>query len=279
MSTILLPTDFSENAMLAFPYASELAKRTNSKIVLLHVYDIALMAPSNMFTSRTATMEANEEEVRAAVLQSLRKLRGSLPADVPCEIVALHGNVQDELADYCRRHNVNWVVMSTQGASGLKELFLGSVAADVIRMVDCPVLAIPRTDIAPDFTHFVYATDRRHDDTTFLNTMRWLTEVYEGRLTILHVANDATQLKNHHPSLESWLAENERSHIKLVTVGAPTATEGIDAWLQNHKPDLLAVTTHTHTLSERLFHRSVTRETALHTTTPLLAFSQHEDEI
>ncbi len=136
--TILVPTDFSEDAETALDLALSLAADSGAAIHLLHAYEIPIgvvppygieLPPSLITDVRDAAarrLEKSAEKVRA------RGLR--------CDAHLVHGRPVDGIVDAAERLRADLVVMGTRGLTGLKHVLLGSVAERTIRFAPCPVL-------------------------------------------------------------------------------------------------------------------------------------------
>jgi universal stress protein A len=58
------------------------------------------------------------------------------------QTIVLEGKVSDALLKCARDENVDLIVMSTHGRTGLSRLLMGSVAEQVVHGAPCPVLLI-----------------------------------------------------------------------------------------------------------------------------------------
>jgi universal stress protein A len=133
--TILHPTDYSPASEAAFAFACSLAREYYSEILLLHVAEPVIVAPSEGI----AFPIPPEDEIR------LRKhLETIFPLDphvkVRREIVI--GNPVDEIVRVAGETKADMIVMGTHGRSGFSRLLMGSVAEGVLRKVACPVLFV-----------------------------------------------------------------------------------------------------------------------------------------
>lgn len=148
IKTILIPTDFSENAQAAFATACDVAQQLNAKVYLLHVQDQSTLRVA----LREGLLEANasDEEIVAAV-QKLIEMRfsstrsGINPADVEIECLSRRGDADAEIVKYAREIAADMIVMGRQGVtvwSALASFVLGSVAASVVKNSPCPVLIV-----------------------------------------------------------------------------------------------------------------------------------------
>lgn len=134
MKRILVPTDFSENAANALQYAVELAKAFKGEITLLHAYQT--MKRSDMMVSIADMLQREAEEAMA-------KLAKKIPEEVVFQTKVLRGEPIRLIEDMTKRMGFDLIVMGTQGASGLKKVFIGSTAGGVMRNTAIPILAVP----------------------------------------------------------------------------------------------------------------------------------------
>jgi nucleotide-binding universal stress UspA family protein len=86
----------------------------------------------NPMSLRTAEDLLSEAELRAKKEGiNLRK-----------EIVEESDTVEKAIIDYAKRNNIDVILIGTSGMSAAEEVFLGSVANNVIHHAHCPVFAI-----------------------------------------------------------------------------------------------------------------------------------------
>ena len=62
--------------------------------------------------------------------------------EIHATINIIEGVVVNEILNYIKNNNIDLIVISTHGRSGLNKFLLGSVAEKVIRRSDCPVFTI-----------------------------------------------------------------------------------------------------------------------------------------
>ena len=134
MTSILLPTDFSACANNALAYATALAMQHNATLYLLHTYDIPLMAPAGMFSTREATMQHTETELREMARQRMAALvKEHALEQHPHRCLIREGSVVNTIVEEAKNHHCDLVVMGTQGESSFENLLMGSVTNAVIR--------------------------------------------------------------------------------------------------------------------------------------------------
>jgi universal stress protein A len=144
---IVLPTDFSENADAAVPYAVDFAKRDGGKIYLVNVIDDALYLSTiaedafGVATAAPAEWTALLRKEHEANLESRAAL---LSASEGVEVVPMlrRGNAPMEIVKVADEVNAGAIVIATHGRSGLSHLVFGSVAERVVRHSTRPVLTV-----------------------------------------------------------------------------------------------------------------------------------------
>lgn len=145
LKRILFPTDFSSNSKTAENYACELADHFQAELHILYVLqDMTLYSPdpgSLLMMPATSLDEARESAERA-----LEKVPGAgRAAGSGITRVTRPGSPFVEIVRYAREANIDLIVLGTHGRTGLKHVLLGSVAENVVRTANCPVLTIRST--------------------------------------------------------------------------------------------------------------------------------------
>ena len=139
---LLVPLDGSPLAEQALPHAEELAHATGAEVVLLRVPTIppSLTWGPNGGMVVSALLNEACEEADAYLANVARRLhaRGIEAHRVPTD----PGPVADTIIDYAREADIDLIVMSTHGRSGIGRWVYGSVADRVLRGANVPVLLI-----------------------------------------------------------------------------------------------------------------------------------------
>jgi nucleotide-binding universal stress UspA family protein len=140
-STILFATDFSEVSEYAFDYAYTLAKKLNSKLIIMHVIN----EPVDLrgFYVPHISFESLEKEIEESAEKMMRKFCSGRLADLPgTETVIVSGVPYDEILAKAADENVSLIVLGTHGRAGLDHFLFGSTAERVVRRSRCPVMTI-----------------------------------------------------------------------------------------------------------------------------------------
>ncbi|HEU5303562.1 MAG TPA: universal stress protein [Gemmatimonadales bacterium] len=139
--SILVPLDGSGVAEQALPVALAIAERARGKVklVLVHrqFHPSVLMEPSEVFTRTELAIQQSERNYLREVLGRVRDRLGRAISSA-----VLKGPVAATLAEYIRDTGTDLVVMTTHGQGGVRRAWLGSVADQLIRTVEVPVLLV-----------------------------------------------------------------------------------------------------------------------------------------
>ena len=138
---ILLPTDFTEGALAALPFAADLAKSYKAKLYLLHIiYD---MSVSTGLHVPHVSFDALYEEMEKGAKKELEKFgceKMEGIKDIECSVI--RGVPYEEILKFASDKGVDLIVMGTHGRSGIDRVIFGSTAEKVVRNAECPVLTV-----------------------------------------------------------------------------------------------------------------------------------------
>ena len=273
MKRIILPTDFSEAAQSAHGAALTLADAQDAKIILLHAF-----TPPEVFAEAgTIYMEQQMQRLQDDVDQRLKELVTTLreqAPDIEIEPRSAVGFPADVICQIAGEEVASMIVMGTQGASGLKKLLLGSVAARVIEAAPCPVLAIPEREGDFAVKRIVYATNYQSEELEALRRISAIAAPFDAEVVVLHVADNEEELLDEVFSWYKTLVEQELEYPKLRFELLPPAPlqDALNAYVGDCSADMLAMSKRQRGLLGRLFGSSESKQMAYHCKCPLLVF-------
>ena len=280
---IMVPTDGSGFDREAIRVALRMAERSGAKIRLVRVLATGSffgMAAATEGTAVAAEIVRSERDTALGELYALAaECRVTSTADLT---VDLHtGPVADVLEGYARRHDVDLIVISTHGRSGLSRLTLGSVTDSLIRHTTIPVLVVkpPTSYLNPQineaFRHIVVPLDGSMLAEQILPRVMALATIEDAEITLLNVLipRSHSQKDIVDPSLPWWDKDISvaRQYLfgiaaKLRRNGIPVTTDivigenvpnTIGDFASRERADLIAIATHGRGGLARLIHGSV----------------------
>ena len=140
MKKLLVPCDGSESALRAVRHAAvEAAAGSGAEIHLLHV--IEPMTPVTL--SEAFSAQRLDERFPPQAADALEPAIAVMAqAGVKYSLHCLFGQPAPEIAAYARTAGCDGVVMGTRGRGALASLMIGSVATQVVKLVDIPVTLV-----------------------------------------------------------------------------------------------------------------------------------------
>ncbi|MGA9805853.1 MAG: universal stress protein, partial [Terriglobales bacterium] len=134
LQNILFATDFSASAQLALSYTLNLAHRYDAEVYVVNVL------PHMPFVE---TPQPDPEQTRLLAQQQLTALVGSQSfRGVRHKELIEEGEVEKVLHGVVWKHHIDLIVIGTHGHKGLGKVLMGSVAEEVFRNAECPVLTV-----------------------------------------------------------------------------------------------------------------------------------------
>ena len=134
--SVLVPFDFSEACRDAVAVARDLAE-SDAAITLLHVVQpLPASAPEVIWGATTEqSMRSHSDKAMRGVLEEL---------GIDAKAVTVIGSPPESIAEYAEHEGVELIVLPSHGRTGMKRVFLGSVAERVVRYASVPVLVLRR---------------------------------------------------------------------------------------------------------------------------------------
>jgi nucleotide-binding universal stress UspA family protein len=140
---ILLPTDFSGCANYALPYATAIARATNAKIICVHVVETVVPAVGYGGLAEPLPMTDISEQLEDSAEREMPRLTECEEcAGLDLEEVIVHGDAAAEIVRVAAEREVDLIVVSSHGRTGLGRIIFGSTAEAIVRHAACPVLVV-----------------------------------------------------------------------------------------------------------------------------------------
>ena len=267
---IMVPTDGSGFDREAIRVALRIAERTDAKVKLVRVLATGSffgMAAAAEGTAIAAEVVRSERDRALSELYALAaECRAASNADISVDLHA--GPVAEVLEGYTRRNEVDLIVISTHGRSGIARLSLGSVTDSLIRHTTIPVLVVkpPTSYLNPQviegFKRIVVPLDGSTLAEQILPRVLTLAKLEEAEITLLNVLLPHSYSQKEIPdsNLPWWdedisLAQTYLFRIagKLRRNGVAVTTDivigenvasAIGDFASREKADLIAIATH-----------------------------------
>ena len=278
MKKILLPTDFSKNSINAIEYASQLFKEVPCRFYLLNVFKIPYLVNEELMEHNVAELAALGEEMYDSSIKEMETLIERLPtnekhnfetiSDYNLFNLAVHKVVEEK--------NVELIIMGTKGATGAKEIFMGSNTGDVVMRSSCNVIAVPENHSFKSPKEIVFPTDFKVDyNFEDLAPLINLSEMYNSSIRIVHFSEES--------DLDQVQEENKKKlstfldHIdhEFYTLSSSDFEDGLNCFTQSRANiDMIVILVRHYGFFQRLFFKPKVRSLSFHTNIPLFVMHQ-----
>lgn len=255
LQNVLFATDFSPFSDAALPYAVSIARQYGGKVFATHVVPTGSY---NLVPPDTWPMAVeNEGERDSYRIDHLEMKLATVPHDILMKV----GDVWPVLSTLIEEDNIDLLVLGTHGRTGLSKLMMGSVAEEIFRQTQCPVMTVgpevpSRDGPGIKFTNILFVTDFTQASKAGLRYAISLAEESQATISLLHclekpavgsvdlnsnsafVMRELEQLvpKDAEPwcktqcfveygdRAESIVAFAEKHHVDLIVMGVRAAT-------------------------------------------------------
>lgn len=144
---ILYPTDFSETAEQALQHALFLAEQFEAELHMLHAVVLHENDPSDVERKFPEPPDILSHLFEIADSEMARLLEKTSAKTFTLREAKVRGFAAGEVTlEYAAKHDIDLIVMGTHGRRGPARVFLGSVAQEIVRHAECPVLTLRRRE-------------------------------------------------------------------------------------------------------------------------------------
>jgi nucleotide-binding universal stress UspA family protein len=188
MKKILVPIDLSGESSGLINYAVAFANEFKYRLLFFH--SLVELIPTN-------TTQANYEATVLSLIQVKEKqlikkiakgckIIGIAPSAIHTDYeVRYGGRIADAILEVANAKEVDLILISTHGSSGLKKFFFGSSTSSVISNAEVPVLAIPLRYKFKTIKQIIYATDLKNP-VNELKLVKFLANKFETKVEALN---------------------------------------------------------------------------------------------
>ncbi len=196
--SILVATDFSENAQTAIHAAAYLARQRGVSLTVAHCLEWTPDVPELDEQLSGEPGDANLDRVRDELESHVDGLLSDTERHIEelrCEVFA--GNPDEELIDAVEHDGHELVVVGATGMDRVSNFLLGSLPEEVVRRSPVPVLVVPPEIEAGGYDHIVAPVDLTPCSRESLSHAAQLAREHDARLTVLHAVPFMTDPNNH----------------------------------------------------------------------------------
>ena len=258
MKTVIVPIDFSETSFNAARYAAQLLTgHYGVDMILYHMYEK---------TSQGDEATQNLEKLKKDLLQ-----KGIVKISIYSE---KGDDLIDELEKLARHREADLIIMGITGRSSIGKLFVGSNTIKMIEKKVCPVLIIPPKAEYREIKNVLLTSDMQNVGVATPSApIKRILKTFHPNLHIINVSSE------HYVALTEEY-QKERAKLKEIFadfnpefyfLGWYDVDEAINRFAHDKKIDFIIIIPREHSLIDKMFGHSHTKQLVYHSDIPVLA--------
>jgi nucleotide-binding universal stress UspA family protein len=279
MKRILFPTDFSEASNNAFVYALKLADAIKAELITLHAYELPQLHMGGLPNTLKEVYDSIE-------LENFENFKDQIPllreiaekhdlGHVKISNILKHGDLIWTIKKVTKEESIDYVVMGTKGATGLKETFLGSNTGSVMTELEAYVIGVPQSSEYNGIQNVVFTTRFREKDLKALKKVIELAKLFDAKVHCLYVKTKKTDVNP--VIIEDWKFLFKDDKVVFHIIEDENVKQTILNFVDSYNVDMLAMLNYKRGFFEELFKQSLTQKLSYHVQVPLLAI--HESSL
>lgn len=276
MKKILVPVDFSELASHALDFAIEFNEKVKGEILLVHVVDMPVGHVS--FTGEVDNSAIDTFYTGEFIKATHAKLEEwSQRVKDAGQKVTVHmkfGNAFTSISKIVAEDKSTWIIMGSKGASGLREVFIGSNAERMIRYAKCPVIIVKGETHLKDMKSMAFASDLSDEQDLIANYAKDVQELLGLNMHLVKVKTPYNWLEEGQAQkqLEHFAERNYLKDFTVSTVDADFADEGAVKFAKEVGAGLIVLGTHGKKGIAHLLGGSIAEDIVNESKVPILVF-------
>ncbi len=279
---ILFPTDFSKPAASAFRYALLFADQIQATIEVLHVVypqGESLDFPGMAAAMTQKVVEGDQVLLKKFIENGITQVLGQLE-NVPLISKTIEvGSPIGFISELAKRDNADMIIMGSRGTNRSRfDRMMGSIATGVVARAKCPVMVVPEETPFKRLERVAYASNILNSDPYELWKSLELLEIQELELHLVHFnykkegdARAYSELEKMSTFLEH---QNPDSAVHIHHLPGKILEKDLNQFIEKESIDMLVMYQPEHSIWERLFVKSATKEMSIRTKVPLLVLKR-----
>lgn len=274
MKRILVPTDFSEHAENALKVAAQIAKTFNSEIYLLHMLELPLQLIDPVHGSGSHNLPESIFFMKLAHQRFSKVMAKPYLEGIKVYETVLFHQAFEGIKEVSEEKKCDLIIMGSHGASGFKEMFIGSNTEKVVRNSHIPVLVIKKDHQDFKIQDFVFATDADHSNRHTLTMAAEFAKKLSANLHLLYIItpNKFITSEDAFERLKGFAEGTEVEGFQKHVYNDISVEKGILNFARKMDAGLIGIATHGRKGLAHFFNGSISEDLVNHAKRPVLTF-------
>ncbi len=269
MKKILFATDFSQSCENARNYLMNFVAGTDTKVDMIHIFSIPVSTITGTeHTDIGPVIEAQKKNLKQLLVHEL----SAFPVENQGDVHLIYGIFpSSDIADKADEVEADLIVTALRQKYSLLDRMIGTVTANTMSKANVPVLAIPNQAKFEGIISILFPT--KFESTSEISesekaSIQWLQKIEEyhknPKIHLVHIAKDE--------GMNVSFLNSPIENVKFTISHAPSVGAGVQQFVQNEEPDIIAFFKSNRRLWERLYSSSLTRKLLFKSRIPILVF-------
>jgi nucleotide-binding universal stress UspA family protein len=270
MKKILVPTDYSDCASYAMEVAKTIAAKSGSELYFLHLEEVVPEVVHVLHHTHV-----HDPQIGRARHQLQQLVEAAEKEGLKAKAVFVPNEGKESIEDYIKPYQIDFMVMGSHGATGIRETILGSKTQKVITNCTVPALVIKRPNKNFNPKRILFASTFREDVNKALKGVVDFAKFWNAELDLVFI-NLLSHMIEENEAKRIMSKQMEKSaDVKFTLNISETNDEewGISKFAKLVKADVIAVVFNKHIGFNRLFNSSVAEKLINHEEIPVLVMT------
>ncbi|MRI00736.1 universal stress protein [Kriegella sp. EG-1] len=277
---VLLPTDFSKNALNAIRYALNLYEDVHCDFYFLNAFHTKGYSLDSLFIPEPG--EPNYEEAKQASEKNMNRLLEVLRFHPQNDkhvyhTICTYNSLLMATENLLNTKDIDIIIMGTKGVTDESNAVLGTNSIIIMeKITQCPVLAIPSEFNFTSLKEIVFPTDYK---TPFkrkkLDSMFEIAKLHNTSIRVLHIEKSETfnnDQEDNKVLLTEMLHNIDHSFHTLSKVGI---NQGVETFIESRNSDMIAFLNRKHRFFSSILSNPLIKELGYYSKIPILVLKDN----
>lgn len=265
--TILVGIDYTKSSVNALEYAILLAEKSNSTIILYHVYEtpIAHTYSGAYFISYPDIDTYNKEK-----LEKFKQQFQNKHPNLKIETITTTGTFKNGIRKLLEKNKINYVVVGLESKTKFAKAIFGTTGVELAGKLECPVIIVPEKYKKHSLSTTILAVDNR--EYLRVKSTKQIDEYIKDFKLLkenIHIKTDDEFL---YPVEKNVKKQNKELHVKEIK--APDFLNGIKLYSVKNNVDSIIIISRSHSAFYNLFNESNTKAIAYQSSKPVICIHE-----
>ncbi len=280
MKKILCPTDFSDRSLTTYRLASRIAMSMSADLILYHAsVDVEDLSDNDpLWINNLSGIPPSLEVENKKILETWQQLKNSESQDgkkARFDFIMEEGYPLASITRFVAKNDIDLIVMHTKSdhRQHYEGVYIGSVGAQVVEEVKCPVLLVPHGVAHESIKRMLYAVDLDCYSIDSIREADRFAESFNAKTIYLYLGDPRQEKIN---DFKKRVEEALDKKIEIETRQAEDFVEGLNAIVIERETNLLIMERHRRNILEKLFSKSLLKAMEKYAEIPLLIMHVHD---